>query len=795
MPGFLQDVRYALRAHQKSPTFFCIAILTLAIGIGGSTAIFTLVRAVLLQPLGFPDPARLTMIWTSIHSRVPPAYVEEWRRGSRMFEEIAAWRDDRVNLTGRGEPVEVYADRVTPNFFSVLGVSAVIGRTFAVPASFTSVEREVLLSYSSWRARFAGAPNVVGQSLTLDGEVFVIVGVMPERFAIRTLELAESRAEMWIPMALVQGPASLHGTHHVVGRLTSDASVQQAEAELTQIARYIEGRQTTAARDRDWTIEVVPLLEATVRDVRPALLVLLAAVALVLLIACANIGNLLLSRAAARHGELAVRQSLGASRGRIVRQLMTESLVLAAGGGILGVAFAVAGTKILVSALPASLDFPRIQEITVNGGVLLFAVGATAFTAIGFGLLPAWMSAQSALPTGRGSSPGRGYGRVSAVLMISEIALAAILLAGAALLGRSLLNLWRVNPGFDATNVITMRTTLPEAGYVTHGQRRAFSRELFERIRSVPGIRAAGFANYLPLSRFGGGGPFEIDGGERAFSWVSIVGGEYFKAMGIPLLRGRLPDERDTELTQPVVVIDQALAERYWQDKSPVGTRVSWRVDDERLSGEVVGVVGNVRWGGVAYSAQPTMYFWFAQRPERDLAIVARTSQDLTATANDIAGIVRAIDPHQPVADIRPMQELVSADTAQPRFTTVVLIGFAVVALLLAAIGLYGVIAYNVAQRTREVGIRLALGAEGSHVLKLILQRGLTLTAIGLAAGILISLALGRLMAGLLFGVTSASVSTFGLVALVLISIASLATYLPARRAARVDPLVALRYE
>jgi putative ABC transport system permease protein len=447
-----------------------------------------------------------------------------------------------------------------------------------------------------------------------------------------------------------------------------------------------------------------------------------------------------------------------------------------------------------VSALPGSIDFPRIQEIAVDGGVLLFALFVTALTAIVFGLLPAWMSAQSASPA-RGSSHGRSYGRSSAALMVSEIAVAVTLLVGAGLLGRSLWNLRHVQPGFDPANVITMRTTLPEAGYTTHGRLRAFSRELLERVGSVPGIQAAGFANYLPLGRFGGGGPFEIDGGERAFSWVSIVGGEYFKAMGIPLLRGRFPDERDTELTQPVVVVDQALAERYWYGKSPVGTRVSWRVGDERVSGEVVGMVGNVRWAGVANSPHATMYFWYPQRPVRELAIVARSSQELAALANDIAGIVREIDPRQPVADVRPMQDLVSADMAQPRFTTVVLFGFAAVALLLSAIGLYGVIAYNTAQRTREVGIRLALGAERSDVVMLVLQRGLMLTTVGLAAGIVGSFAVGRLMSGLLFGVASADVPIFAAVTVLLTSIAFVASYVPARRAARVDPLVALRYE
>jgi predicted permease len=376
MSTFLQDVRYAWRTLTKAPGFTVVAVLTLALGIGGSTAIFTVVNAVLLQPLRFSDPERLTIIWTSIHSRVPPAYVDEWRRESGAFGDVAAWRDDRVNLTGRGEPVEILADRVTPNFFTLLGVPPYAGRTFTLHQSLSAVEPEVMLSYRWWQQRYGGDPAVVGQSITLDGDSFTIIGVMPEGFAIRTLELAESRADVWIPLPIVPAHAdNMSGILHVVGRLAANVSAQQGQAELTEIARRIEGKQSDASRD--WSIEVVPLLEATVRDVRLALLVLSAAVVVVLLIACANVGNLMLSRDAARQTELAVRQSLGASGGRILRQLLTESVVLAAVGGVLGFLLALGGTKLLVSALPSSFDFPRTQEIGVDTIVLVFAGMAT----------------------------------------------------------------------------------------------------------------------------------------------------------------------------------------------------------------------------------------------------------------------------------------------------------------------------------------------------------------------------------------------------------------------------------
>ena len=800
MTGIGHDVRYALRGLRKSPGFTTVAVLTLALGIGGSTAIFTVVNGVLLQPLRFAEPERLTIIWTSIHSRVPPAYVDAWRFDSRAFDDVAAWRDDRVNLTGRGEPIETLADRVTPNFFTLLGVPPHLGRTFTVHRTFSAVEPEVVLSYRLWQDRYGGDPAVVGQSMTLDGKSFTIIGVMPEGFAIRTLELAESRPDVWIPLEIIPAhPDSMNGTSHVIGRLARGVTAEQAQAELTQIARRIEDKQSDPSRN--WTIEVVPLLEATVRDVRLALLVLSAAVLGVLLIACANVGNLVLSRDAARQSELAVRQSLGASVGRILRQRLTESLVLASVGGALGFSLALAATKLLVSALPTSFDFPRTQEIRVDMMVLVFAGMATAFSAIVFGSVPAWMSARAAthfaLCTARGSSIDRRRTRASGVLIVCETTLAITLLSGAGLLGRSFLKLSQVDPGFDTHNVMTLRTTLPTSKYDTDARQRVFSRELLQRIERLPGVQAAGFANYLPLSRFGEGGSFQIEGrADRGSSWISVVGGDYFDAMGIPLLRGRLPGEGDTELTQPVFLIDQALAERYWPGQNPVGARVSRQLDGDRtISGEVVGVVGNVRWGGMAYGPQPTTYLWYPQRPDRQLSLVIRMSGDSAVIAKSIAAEVRSIDPSQPVAEIRPLENLVYDDLASPRFTTVVLSGFAAVTLLLAAIGLYGVIAYNVAQRTREVGIRMALGAQQRDVLGLVLRRGLVLTSTGVAIGVATAMASGQLLRGLLFGIGPTDSATLVGVSFLLTTVAMIATYLPARRAARVDPLVALRYE
>ena len=587
MHALFQDVRHAWRSLMQTPGFAAVSIMTLALGIGAATAIFTVVNAVLLQPLRFADPQQLTMIWTSIHSRVPPAYINEWRARSQTMNDVAGWRDDRVNLTGRGEPSELLADLVTSNFFAVLGVPASLGRTFTAASTLNVVGSEVVLSHRFWQRRYGGDTAVIGQSLTLDGRSFTIIGVMPERFAIRTLELAESRPDVWLPLALLPADAdAMSGILHVVGRLKAGVTVERAQAELTLIARNVEGRQPSSTRD--WSIEAVPLLEATVRDVRLTMLVLTGAVIILLLIACANVGNLLLSRGAARRQELAIRQSLGATAGRLVRQLLTESFLLATVGGVLGFVMAMIQTKLLISTLPASLDFPRIGEVTVDARMLVFALSVTSLSAILFGLVPAWMSAWSASPlaaagTARGSSFSGPHVRFSAALIVMEIALAVTVLAGAGLLVRSFWNLTRVNPGFDASHVTTMRTALPASKYDTDERVRLFGRDLLRRIESLPGVDAAGVANYLPLSRVGAGGSFEIEGraadraNDRPGSWISVVGGNYFEAMGIPLLRGRVPTDADTEITQPVFVIDEGLAQRYWPGEDPVGARVTWQ--------------------------------------------------------------------------------------------------------------------------------------------------------------------------------------------------------------------------
>ena len=660
----------------------------------------------------------------------------------------------------------------------------------------------MILSYAFWQRRYGGDTRAIGQTMTLDGKVMTIVGVMPPDFAVRTNELAETRAEVWQPFRLVtKDYGGMGGRLNVVGRLKSGIAIDRAQADLSVIARRIEEQHTFYSSD--WRITVVPLLDATVRDVRLMLLVLFGGVAILLLTACVNVANLVLSRSAARATEFAVRRALGATGWRLARQLLTEAAVLSILGGALALVLAVWGTDLLVSFVPRGLDLPRTREIGISGTLLLFALSVTALTTMLLGLIPSFSSARSAAmalkETARGSSASRGKNYVGSALIVSEVALALVLLAGAGLLSRSFLELVRVEPGFQSGQVMTLRVTLPALTYDTDEKIRGFSRNLFERIERLPDIQAVGSVGYLPMSNIGVGDEFEIEGrptapGNRPGAWINTVGGRYFEAMRVPLIRGRLPDRSDSERTQPVFVIDEELAGRYWPNENPIGARLIWREDGKvKLAGEVIGIVGNVRWIGRAASVQRTAYFWFPQNPGREIAIAARTDGDPQRVAALIASQVREIDPNQPVGEVRAMDELVSADLARPRFTMLLLGAFASSAMLLAAIGLYGVIAFWVTQRTREIGVRVALGAEYGDVLRLVMWRGTLLIGAGLAIGFVATLAFGRALSGLLYGIKPTDPATLAAAAVVLAGVAMLATYVPARRAARVDPLVALK--
>ncbi|MCC7126954.1 MAG: ABC transporter permease [Acidobacteria bacterium] len=815
LDGLRRDLVYAVRQCRRAPAFAAVVIATLALGIGATTAVFTIVHAVLLRPLPFADPDHLAVIRLSSGARVSAPYLHDWRNGSRTARDIAGWYDARVTLRGSGTPLEVSVDRATSNFFSVLGVPAHIGRTFTESANLAVVEPEAVLSYGFWQQQFGGDPTVVGRAITLDDTRVTIVGVMPRTFGIRTNELAQSRAQMWLPMPLVPGERrGMGGAINGVLRLADDVSVAQAEAELGAIAADIE--RAHPSYSRDWRVQVVPLHEATVRDVRLRLMLLTAAVALLLTIACANVAGLMLSRAVARQPDVAVRRSLGASSWQIARQSLSESAVLAIAGGAAGVALAQWGTAALVSALPADLQLPRSSEIGINGFVLAFASAVTLTAVVAAGSLPSLISARinadMTLRPSRGDVTGSYRRRLGSLLVVSELALALALLAGAGLLARSFQSLGDVDLGFRSERVLSLRLSLAPDRYETGDRVRMFANALVDRAAGLPGVQSVGLVSAPPMTRSGRGAPFTIldrpapPAGDEPGAALSVTGGRYFDALDIRLVRGRLFAPTDTADSPPVVVVDEALARRYWPGQDPLGARISWRQPADLSStpgalqtttriGEIVGVVSTARYFCVTEDATGMMYFWLPQRPERDVPMVMHTTGDPLALGAMAVAEVQAIDPAQAVSDVRPLQAFVADELAPSRASAVAVGAFAIAALLLAAVGLYGLIAFDVACRTREFGVRMALGARRMDVLRLVLLRGIRLVSLGVVVGLAIALGLGRVMAGLLYGVSASDPGTLVLVAVTLSTVAIVATMIPARRATRVEPVEALRLE
>ncbi len=804
LTSICQDMRYALRTLVQAPAFAIVASATLGLAISASTIIFTIVDAVLLKPLPFPQAERLATIQPDSGSRLSERYVYAWRSQSRTIADLAGWYDTRMALTGRGEPLQVAVDRTTPNFFSVLGTRPLLGRTFTVTHDIRQVEPEAILSYALWQHRFAGDSSAIGTSITLDDEPFTVVGVMPSGFAIRTNELAESRAELWTPFPIdPEAGTGMGGSLNVVGRLAGSVTFEQARAELAAIASRLEAQRPSYTRD--WRVEAIPLREATVHDVRPMLLVVFGAVGVVLLIACTNIATLLLTRAVARSSEIATRVALGATRGRLIQQFLVESLSLAACGGTAGILLARWGTRLVANRLSPALDLPRVAQISLDLGSVAFASGITILAVVIFGLLPAFGAVSSIagpelLTHARATSPGPNRRRSANVLIGAEIALALTLLAGGGLLVRSFANLIRVDLGFRPDNVATIGTTLSLVRYRNDERIRAFLNDVLTRTAAVPDVRAAGLANYLPLSNAGEGTVFEIEGrassrpGEKPAAWRSIVGGRFFEAMGIPLISGRLPGRGDTERTQPVLLIDEELARRYWPHGNAVGARVMFDAEDGRnMSGLVIGVVGSVRWMATAARPPGTIYFWLPQHPRREITVVARVTGNAAGAGRAIAHAIAEVDSAQPVSTIRSLDDVVAADIARPRLTMLVLVGFGGAAMLLAAVGLYGVMSFDVAQRTREIGVRVALGAQGRDVLRLVMSRGLAVAGTGVLIGLVCAVASGQLIAGVLYGIVPRDPMTLIASALFVLLVATVAMFVPAVRASRVDPLEALR--
>ena len=794
MATVLQDLRFAVRSYKKNLGFTVIATMTLALGIGASTAMFAVVNSVLLRPLDYHDPDRLVVVKeVNPNGRgrgvTSPATFTRWRKHARSFTELAATYDQPRNLTSPGGPEEILARLTTENFFVALGTNAQLGRTYRAGDDPAAV---AVISHALWQRRFGGDTGAIGRSITLNDRVRTVVGVMPP-----DLHSVAARPDVWIPIEL--DPNWYGRFLTITGRLRPGTSVAQAKSEMTAIAR---SQAAEMERFRNWTTDVVPLHEQVTTNVRPALAVLFGAVGLLLLIACANVASLLLGRATARRTEIAVRLALGATRARVIRQVLTESLLLAAVAGVFGTLLAVWGADAIAELVPADLA-PRLDEVRVDGRVLAFAVAICAFTGIVFGTVPAVAGsaaniAQDTREGARGATAARGALR--SALVVAEVALAVVLLVGAGLLGRSLQHLLQVDTGLRADQVLTMRLTLTAARYEKEAELRAFMNRVLARVQALPGASRVGGEMYLPLTGLRIGHSFTRDDrprprpGDELGTDIRVVAGDCFRALGIPLLSGRAFDARDSEQAETVFVVNEDLARRYFPDRDPVGQRISFEWDGP-VSGQIVGVVGSVREMGPAEEPSPAIYRPYAQMPVPQMTLVIRTGGDPLALASSVGAAVREIDPNQPVADVRTMSHVMNETVARPRMILYVLGGFAGTALLLAALGLYGIVSYSVAQRQQEIGVRVALGAQRADVVRPILREGLVLTAAGLAFGLAGAFASTRVMRTLLFGVDATDPATLAGVSLFLAAVALVASYVPARRATRVDPVVALRAE
>ncbi len=821
METLLQDLRFAGRTLLKRPAFTLIAILTLALGIGANTAIFSVVDSVLLAPLPFRDPERLAMIWASnpelarqvgLPDKLPvsPATFYDWK-AARSFEKMAIVSSDRLSLTGDGDPEQIAAATVSGEFFQVLGTPALLGRTLLPEDDDKEKRTTILLSHEFWQRHFGGDRHVIGRVLHVDGLPLTVVGVMPAGFAFpRGGEMPRgfgfaAQPDVWAPLAFT--PERRHSRQNrgylALGLLKPGVSIPRAQAEMNEISRRLEKAYPDS--DAGWHSRVGPLRRELVGDIRPALLILLAAVGVVLLIACVNVASLLLAQAAARQKEIAVRTALGAGRGRMVRQLLTESALLALSGGAAGLLLALWGMRAFTLWIPD--DVPVSRHLTLDPRVLLFTVGVTLLTGLLAGLAPAFQmtrpdlaeSLRDGMRAGSGTSRGN---RTRGVLVIVETALAVVLVVCAGLLIRSFARVAQVDPGFRSEGVLTLQVPISLLKYPDSAKRWAFLSQVLERLRALPGVTVAGTVSKLPLS------------GEEEIDWLIVEGRPrpakpsetpladlrqaspgYFEAMGIRLLRGRTFNGNDRAGVAGVAVVNQTLARTYWPDADPIGKRIRFGdLDDKKPEWlTVVGVVDDVRNSSLEGTPRPQAYLATAQKAFSDQSVVLRTKgdpKDLTAAAR---AAIWSVDRDQPVAEVRTMTKVVSQSVAGRRFNMVLLGLFAGLALVLAAVGIYGITAYSVAQRTREMGLRMALGARRGVVLSLVLREAGSLALAGLAAGLALAFAATRVMASLLFGVGTADPVTFASVAATLALVSFFAAWVPGRRATQVDPMVALR--
>jgi predicted permease len=816
MEALLQDIRYGARMLAKSPGFTVIALLTLALGIGANTAIFSVVNAVLLNPLPYSQPDHLVAMYQRTpdfpQSSISYPNFLDWRRQNHSFAEIAAFRQDDFNLTGMGEPERLKAEMVSADFFSLLGVQPVIGRNFREEEDEVGAAPVAVISGGFWKRKFGSKADAVGRSLTLNGTAYTIVGVIPASFSYHSGNFHTS--DVYIPIGqwndFTFRDRRVGMGMDAVGRLKPGVTLQQAKADMDLVAQNLA--QAYPDVDKGIGVSLTPLKEDVVGEIRPYLLVLIAAVGFVLLIACVNVANLMLVRATSRSRELAIRTALGASRGRVLRQLLTESVLLALGGGLLGVVIAAAGTQAALKVLPEAL--PRAEEIGLDVHVLLFTLGISILTGILFGLAPAVKAVRTDLQEtlkegGRGASGARH--RAQSVFVVVEMGLALVLLIGAGLLIRSLAVLWGVNPGFDPQNVLTFAVSYPTNMGSTPDSVRASLRQLHDTVASVPGVEGASviggavpMAGDSDLGFWLEGQPKPQSAADMKTSLFYLVQPDYLRIMKIPLKRGRFLNWDDYEHSPPVIVIDEQFAKLYFGGQDPIGKRVNFEILG--ITAEVVGIVGHVKQWGLdrdsTNSIQAQFYFPISQVPDQFMPLIARgagftvrTQASPLAQVGAIRGALEKINSQIVMYETETMQKIIDDSLASRRFSMILLGVFAGLALILSAVGIYGVISYVVGQRGHEIGIRMALGAQSRDVMRMVLGEGARMAAVGICIGLVASLALTRLMTNVIFGVSAHDPVTYLGVALVLLLVAFAACYIPARRATRVDPMVALRYE
>lgn len=799
----LNDFRYALRQLIKAPSFTIVAIVTLALGIGACTAIFSVVNTVLLRPLDYPDPSRLVIIRETQLPKFPefsvsPPNFIDWQKQAKSYEHLAAAASASLNLTGEGEPQRLIGVKVTAHYFDVYGVKPILGRMLLPEEDAVGKNHVVVLSYGFWQRVFGGARDVVGRSVQLNGEPYQIAGVAPYGFGIA------NKVDVWTPMAFKPDETAndARGGHYisVYGRLKPGVTFQQAKAEMEVIAAQLAVQYPD--QQKGWGIFMMPMQDYQVRDVRPVLYTLLGAVGCVLLIACANLANLLLARATARHREISIRAALGAGRGRLVRQLLTESVVLAVCGGTAGVVLAKCGLDALLALAPTNL--PRSSEIHLDAGILVFALGLSIITGLLFGIAPAWLAARAdvneALKQGtRGSTEGGVRGRLRSALVVIEVTLALVLLGGAGLLARSFMQLAQVDPGFIPENATMLRLSLPGKKYAQPEQQNAFANSLLDHVKDLPGVQAVGITHSMPLVGDYVLG-FNIEGrppvapeNMPSTNYYSITP-DYFRAMGIRLIRGRVFTPQDDAKAPRVAIINETMARQYFPNEDPIGKRLNITNGPETWR-EIVGIVGDIKQYGVDKPTSAQSYEPFAQVPFSSINVVIRTKGSPAAMLGALRPTVYAVDKDQPIGAIRPLEEIMAESISRQRFAMTLLTVFSAVALIIAAVGIYGVMAYNVVQRTGEFGIRMALGAQQRDVLRLVLTQGGKLIGLGLAIGLLGTLAASRAMGSMLFNTSAYDPLTLTSITLLLGAVALIACFFPANRATKVNPIEALRTE